>query len=80
MIIKTIKVSDKGQIAIPIEIRKKTGIHKGDTLIVIQKNSKILLEKRSEKIKEDFGDLLKNSEKVAEELWRNKQDAIWDKV
>ena len=80
MIIKTVKVSDKGQIAIPADIRMKAGIKRGDNLIVIQKDSKILIEKTSEKMKEDFNDLLKNSESVAEKLWRNKEDEIWDKV
>ena len=78
MLVKTIKVSDKGQIAIPTEIRDTIGIKKGDTLIMIQDHGKILIEKESKKIKEDFGDLLKHSEQVAEKLWGNKDDDIWD--
>jgi len=45
MIIKTVKVSDKGQIAIPLDIRKINGINKGDNLIIIQEKGKILIEK-----------------------------------
>jgi len=80
MFVKTVKVSDKGQIAIPTEIRELTGISKGDTLIMIQENGKILLERESKKLKEDFSDLLKHSEAAAEQLWRNKEDEIWDKI
>ena len=80
MLVKTVKVSDKGQIAIPIGMRKDAGINKGDTLIIMQENGKILIEKSSAKLKEDFSDLIKHSEKVAEELWRNKKDELWDKV
>jgi len=38
------------------------------------------VEKVSKEIKEDFKDLLKNSEKVAKRLWDNKYDDIWDKL
>ncbi len=80
MFVKTVKVSDKGQIAIPVEVRESVGISKGDILIVIQEKDKILIEKESSKLKEDFSDLLKHSEKVAEELWRNNADEVWDTI
>ncbi len=78
MIIKTIKVSDKGQIAIPLNMRKVSGINKGDSLIIIQDKNKILIEKASKKIKDEFKDLLKHSESVAKDLWDNKEDEIWN--
>lgn len=33
----TVTVTDKGQIAIPIELRKAYGIEKGDKLIIIKR-------------------------------------------
>ncbi len=54
--------------------------NKGDTLIIMQENEMIMLEKTSEKMKADFIDLLKNSEEVARELWNNKEDEIWNTV
>ena len=83
IIIKTIKVSDKGQIAIPSEIRQKVGIEKGDDLILMQENGKIMIEKIqriSAKMSDDFKDLLKNSEKVAKKLWSNKKDEVWNSL
>jgi AbrB family looped-hinge helix DNA binding protein len=80
MIIKTVKVSDKGQIAIPSTIRKLNNINRGDDLIMIQENGKILIEKATEKIKDDFSDLLKHSESVAKDLWDNKKDEIWNEL
>jgi AbrB family looped-hinge helix DNA binding protein len=80
MKIKTIKVSEKGQIAIPQDIREKIGIEKGDELLLLQVDGKILLEKSekvSEDIKDDFSDLLKFSEESLREVWDNKQDDIW---
>jgi AbrB family looped-hinge helix DNA binding protein len=83
MLIKTIKVSDKGQIAIPTDIRENIGIHKGDQMIMIQDGDKIMLERTSaisHQIKDDFKDLLKLSSASAKKLWSTKADDIWDKV
>lgn len=81
MIVKTIKVSEKGQIAIPQSIREEVGIDKGDVLIIVQDNGRILLEKAkkiSTKMIDDFKDLLKFSEISLKSVWDNKQDDIWN--
>lgn len=81
MEIKTIKVSEKGQIAIPYIIREQANIKKGDKLIIIQNNGKILIEKVeviTEEIKDDFEDILKLSELSLKEFWSSKEDDIWD--
>ena len=80
MIVKTVKVTDKGQISIPREIRETTQIHVGDDLVIIQQGSKILLEKPEQILKDEFKDLLQHSEDVARKLWGNKADDIWDTV
>lgn len=80
MLIKTVKVSDKGQIAIPQGIRNLMGINRGDELIVITKDDKILLEKVekvSQKIKDDFKDIISYSESSLKEIWDNEEDDIW---
>ena len=82
MIVKTVKVSDKGQISIPSEMREKTGIHKGDEIILVQEGKKILIEpveKIHKQVKDDFSDLLKLSEKSLMNLWDNEADKVWDK-
>lgn len=81
MIVKTVKVSDKGQIAIPQEIREEAGIKKGEELIIVQDNGTILLEKAPKvaaKMKDDFKDLLKFSEQSLKKVWGNKEDNIWN--
>ena len=83
MKMSVVTVTEKGQIAIPTSIREAAGIKKGDTLVVIEADGKILLEKTkkiSKEIKDDFKDLLKHSEVVAKKLWDNKEDEIWDTV
>ena len=62
MEIKTIKVSEKGQIAIPRIIREKIGIDKGDELLLFEIDGKIMLEKVkmfSNLIKDNFKDVEK---------------------
>ncbi len=74
---KIVRVTDKGQISIPIEMRNSVGISNGDELFVVKNKESIILKKIK---KSDFSDLLKHSEKVAVKLWDNKEDEIWDTV
>jgi len=81
MIVKTVKVSDKGQIAIPQTIREEAGIKKGDELVIFESNGKILIEKShrvSAKMKDHFKDLMIFSEKSLKDVWGSKQDDIWN--
>ncbi len=81
MITKTVKVSEKGQIAIPREIRNAMDLEKGDELIIIiQKDNRIVLEKAEHLLEDVFDDLLKASEHVAKELWDNTYDEVWNSV
>jgi AbrB family looped-hinge helix DNA binding protein len=74
---KIVKVTDKGQISIPIEIRNSIGINNGDELFVINNGDSVIMRKIK---KSDFRDLLKHSEKTAIKLWDNKEDEIWNNV
>ena len=78
---KTIKVSEKGQIAIPNQIRETLDIEQGDELVIIQVGDKILIEKAQiteKRLKDDFKDILRFSEKSLKEVWNNKSDDIWN--
>jgi len=80
--IKTLKVSDKGQISIPNSIRERLGIQRGDNLVLFELNGKILIEKEkkvSERMKEDFKDILHFSQHSLKEVWDNKEDNIWER-
>lgn len=81
--IKTIKVSAKGQIAIPSDIRKGMKIMEGEELLLVKKGDRLLIEKASKaskKFESDFNFMLLHAEKVAKKLWENAEDDIWDKV
>ena len=74
---KIIKVTDKGQISLPIGIRDSLKIKQGDELFIAKNNNTIVIKKAK---KEDFSYLLKHSERVAKKLWNNKDDEVWDNV
>ena len=56
-----IKVSSKGQIVIPTEIRKKQGIKGGEKLLIITRNGDILLRKTKELSLEDIASKLEET-------------------
>ena len=79
--LKTVNVSEKGQIAIPREIRILLGIKKGDRLVLTAKNEKILIQKATsmtKQMEDDFDPLTKISERTAKKLWDSKYDEIWN--
>lgn len=82
MEIKTIKVSEKGQIAIPTEIREKLGIKKGDKLVLFEVDGKLLIEKPQKlkkQVEDDFMDMIKLGEEALKDVWDNEQDEIWNR-
>ena len=82
MILKIVSVSEKGQIAIPREIRVLLGIKKGDRLLLTTKNKKLLIQKATnltKQMEDDFDDLIDYSELSLKKLWLNKQDDVWNK-
>ena len=69
MIIDTTKMSSRGQVVIPLDLRK--GINEGDKLIVIRKDDEIILKK-------SIPETALMSEKSLEKTWLNKEeDEIW---
>lgn len=73
---KIIKVTDKGQISLPVRIRENLEIDTGDSLIVVQSGDSLVIKKVK---KDEFSDLLKLSEISLKKLWDNPEDEIWDK-
>jgi len=80
--LKTVNVSEKGQIAIPKEIRTLLGIKKGDRLVLAAKNKKLLIQKATnltKQMEDDLDDLVGYSELSLKKLWLNKKDDVWNK-
>ncbi len=79
--IKTVKISDKGQISIPKVIREEMKLKEGETLIMISDGKKIVLQK-PDKLVKDLGEGEKTmimSEHALKKDWDNKYDERWNK-
>ena len=72
---KIIKVTNKGQISLPITIRNSLNILEGDQILLTQVDKRIILKKIEQ---DDFSDLLKLNEKSLRKVWDNKEDEIWN--
>ena len=84
MDIKTIKLSEKGQISIPKDIRKGMHLKKGDKLVLITKGEQLILQKADMMLKnlnidkESIGTMML-SEDTLKKDWDNKYDERWNK-
>jgi len=81
MIVRIATVSAKGQLAIPIDIRKAAGIEKGSDLLILYKDGKILVEPAellSSRADDDMEDWKLLTRKAMERAWDDEADAIWD--
>ena len=79
----SVTVSEKGQVVIPIDIRRKLDIKEGEKLLLAVKGNKVLMEKSADlaKLMEgEFDHMVRLSEKAAAALWENPEDEIWDRV
>jgi len=79
---KKVKVSDKGQISIPVDVQREIGIKKGDELLLIRKGRKIVLEKPEEVIgmlEDAFLDIQDITEASLSHIWLRKGEDIWNR-
>ena len=84
MELKTIKLSEKGQISIPKEMRKCMNLKKGDKLILMAKGNQLILQKADFMLKklginEESFDNMVTSQEVLKKDWDNKYDERWNK-
>jgi len=78
---KKVKVSDKGQISLPMEMQREIGINKGDELLLIRKGQRIVLEKPQrigKALEDEFADLQHISEASLRRMWLRKKEDIWN--
>lgn len=79
MLVKTATISDKGQISIPISIRNKLNLKRGESLLLVVDKKRIIVQKAEDiiKTKEDkeYYKMLDKSLKS----WKNNDDKRWDK-
>ena len=78
-----VKVSSKGQIVIPKEVRKRHRLGRDTSLVLLESGDALVLRKKAdveEILKDEFGPLLRASEETLKKLWENPEDDVWDDV
>lgn len=84
MELKTIKLSGKGQISIPKDIRKEIHLNKGDRLVLMTKGEQLILQKadlllKKLNVEEESTGIMLISEESLKKDWDNKYDERWNK-
>ena len=80
MYARTVKMTGKGQIVVPKEMRISLGLKRNSTILLIQKDDDIIM-KKPESLKdmvEDFPELRAATERVFGEVWKDEDDKLWE--
>ena len=72
--IETTKMSSKGQIVIPEEIRKKLGLKTGDKFLVMGDKDVLILKTISTPSMDEFDELIKEARKQAKAAGMKRSD------
>ena len=75
-VLSTTKMSSKGQIVIPEEIRLSMGLHAGDQFITVAENDVVILKRLSKPSIKEFSDLIVKARKQAKKAGLSKQSVI----
>ena len=73
-LVATTKLSSKGQVVIPEEVRKKLHLKEGDQFVVIGKGDAVILKTISPPSYDEFRDLLKEAQIQAKKAGLKKED------
>ena len=70
----TTKMSSKGQVVIPEEVRDRLGLKTGVQFVVLGENDVVILKALSPPSMTDFGDLIKEAKKQARKTGMKRSD------
>jgi AbrB family looped-hinge helix DNA binding protein len=74
--IETTKMSSKGQIVIPEEVRNRLGLKTGDKFLVMGDKDVVILKALANPSLEEFDDLIKAARKQAKDTGLKRSDII----
>ena len=83
MIVKTVKVSSKGQITLPAEALRALKARKGTEFLLIQQGGKIVLLPSAavgKRVMEEHSSWEFLAYSAFAELWDNEADKVWDEA
>ncbi len=76
-----VKVSSKGQIVIPKEVRKRHRAERDTKLVLTESGDALVLRKQADVeplLKDEFTPLLRASEQALKGPWDNPEDDVWN--
>lgn len=83
MIVKTAKVSAKGQLTLPAEVMRALNARKGTEFVLVQEGDRIVLTKATrvgKQIVDDLADFHHLGLPSFNRLWDNPYDEVWNDV
>ena len=78
-----VRVSSKGQIVIPKEVRARHRLGRGTDLVLLESGDALVLRKKADVegiLNEEFAPLLRTTEDALRESWDNSENHVWDGV
>jgi len=78
-----VRVSGKGQIVIPKEVRVRHRLGRGTDLVHLESGDALVLRKRADVegiLTDEFAPLLRATEDPLRDLWDNSENHVWDRV
>jgi AbrB family looped-hinge helix DNA binding protein len=83
VLVRTVKVTDKGQITLPADALRAMRVRKGTEFLLVQEGSRIVLTKASD-VGKAVMDELEGFEALGlssfERVWDNADDEVWNDV
>ena len=79
----TLRVSSKGQIVIPKEVRERHRLARDTDLVLFEEGDALILRKKADVervLKDRFYPFLRVAEARLGELWDNPEDDVWNDV
>ena len=83
MIVRTIRVSSKGQFTIPVDVLRALNLRKGAELLLVQDGKSVVLVPAGvvgQRVIEELGGWEHLAAPAFEELWSNEADEVWNEA
>jgi len=77
----TVRVSSKGQVVIPKDVRKRHGLERDTDLVLLEEGDALVLRKKNDVervLRDRFYPLLRAAEKTLADLWDSPEDDVWN--
>lgn len=81
LLVKTVKLSSKGQVTLPVDALRAIKAKKGDEFVLIQDEDRLVLipaAKAGRKLVDDLAGWETMSEAAFREVWDSPEDEVWN--